>query len=130
MFRDAQGRWRAPTSTYSNNWTIVHAWSFSDVNRNDYRAWNGLGQAYEILGLNGYCIYYYSRAAQLKPDDSRMLVSLGEAYEKMDKIPNALKCYYKAHSTGDIEGMALFKLAKYVFICLIIFFFLFIFNTY
>lgn len=56
--------------------------------------------------------YYYSRAAQLKPDDSRMLVSLGEAYEKMDKIPNALKCYYKAHSTGDIEGMALFKLAK------------------
>ncbi|XP_030025113.2 cell division cycle protein 23 homolog isoform X2 [Manduca sexta] len=83
-----------------------------DVNRNDYRAWNGLGQAYEILGLNGYCIYYYSRAAQLKPDDSRMLVSLGEAYEKMDKIPNALKCYYKAHSTGDIEGMALFKLAK------------------
>lgn len=89
----------------------------SDVNRNDYRAWNGLGQAYEISGLNGYCVYYYSRAAQLKPDDSRMLVALGEAYEKMDKIPNALKCYYKAHSTGDIEGMALFKLAKSVFTC-------------
>lgn len=94
---------------------IIHNF-ISDVNRNDYRAWNGLGQAYEILGLHGYCVYYYARAAQLKPDDSRMLVSLAEAYEKMDKIPNALKCYYKAHSTGDIEGMALFKLAKYVFI--------------
>lgn len=98
---------------YTLFYTILYLGTiFTDVNRNDYRAWNGLGQAYEILGLNGYCIYYYSRAAQLKPDDSRMLVSLGEAYEKMDKIANALKCYYKAHSTGDIEGMALFKLAK------------------
>lgn len=86
--------------------------SLSEVNRNDYRAWNGLGQAYEILGLNGYCLYYYARAAQQCPNDSRMLVALGEAFEKLDKIPNALKCYHRAYSVGDIEGMAILKLAK------------------
>lgn len=85
---------------------------YLEVNRNDYRAWNGLGQAYEILGLNGYCLYYYARAAQQCPNDSRMLVALGEAFEKLDKIPNALKCYHRAYSVGDIEGMAILKLAK------------------
>lgn len=43
-----------------------------------------------------------------------MVLALGEAYEKQDKIQDALKCYYKACSVGDIEGMALLKLATYV----------------
>lgn len=58
-------------------------------------------------------MYYYKQAQQLRPNDSRMIVALGETYEKMDKIENALKCYYKACNVGDIEGMALIKLAKY-----------------
>jgi len=44
-----------------------------------------------------------------------MVLALGEAYEKQDKIQDALKCYYKACNVGDIEGMALLKLATYVF---------------
>jgi anaphase-promoting complex subunit 8 len=59
-----------------------------------------------------YCLYYYKQAQQLKPNDSRMIIALGETYEKLEKTENALKCYYKACTVGDIEGQALIKLAK------------------
>lgn len=57
-------------------------------------------------------MYYYKQAQHLRPADSRMIIALGETYEKLDKIENALKCYYKARNVGDIEGMALVKLGK------------------
>ncbi|CAD6216188.1 GSCOCG00004406001-RA-CDS [Cotesia congregata] len=82
-----------------------------EVNRKDYRAWYGLGQTYEILKMPFYGLYYYKHAQRLRPHDSRMILALGEAYEKQDKIQDALKCYYKACNVGDIEGMALIKLA-------------------
>ncbi|XP_015509840.2 cell division cycle protein 23 homolog isoform X1 [Neodiprion pinetum] len=82
-----------------------------EVNRRDYRAWYGLGQTYEILKMPFYGLYYYKQAQLLRPHDSRMVLALGEAYEKQEKIQDALKCYYKACNVGDIEGMALIKLA-------------------
>lgn len=84
-----------------------------EVNRRDYRAWYGLGQTYEILKMPFYGLYYYKQAQLLRPHDSRMVLALGEAYEKQEKIQDALKCYYKACNVGDIEGMALIKLATY-----------------
>ena len=47
-----------------------------------------------------------------RPHDSRMVVALGESYEKLERLQEAKKCFWKAHSIGDIEGMALVKLAK------------------
>jgi anaphase-promoting complex subunit 8 len=85
-----------------------------EINSRDYRAWYGLGQTYEILKMYFYCLYYYKQAQQLKPNDSRMIIALGETYEKLEKTENALKCYYKACTVGDIEGQALIKLAKYL----------------
>lgn len=87
--------------------------TWTEVNRRDYRAWYGLGQTYEILKMPFYGLYYYKQAQLLRPHDSRMVLALGEAYEKQDKIQDALKCYYKACNVGDIEGMALLKLATY-----------------
>ena len=47
-----------------------------------------------------------------------MVMALGDTYEKLERLQEAKKCYWKAHSIGDIEGQALVKLAKYVrFIC-------------
>lgn len=89
-------------------------YNLTEVNRRDYRAWYGLGQTYEILKMPFYGLYYYKQAQLLRPHDSRMVLALGEAYEKQDKIQDALKCYYKACNVGDIEGMALLKLATYV----------------
>jgi len=84
-----------------------------EVNKRDYRAWYGLGQTYELLKMHYYCLYYYKRAQELRPNDSRMLVALGECYEKLEKHSDAMKCYWKAHCVGDIEGgIALFQLAK------------------
>ncbi|CAH1791415.1 unnamed protein product [Owenia fusiformis] len=83
-----------------------------EVNRRDYRAWYGLGQTYEILKMHAYCLYYYRQAQQLRPNDSRMFVALGECYEKLEKLQEAKKCFWKAHSIGDVEGTALIKLAK------------------
>lgn len=84
----------------------------AEINSRDYRAWYGLGQTYEILKMPFYCLYYYKQAQHLKPNDSRMIIALGETYEKLDQTENALKCYYKACSVGDIEGSGLVKLAK------------------
>lgn len=39
---------------------------FVDVNRKDYRAWYGLGQAYELLNMHQYSLYYYQRATALR----------------------------------------------------------------
>ncbi|XP_014675357.1 PREDICTED: cell division cycle protein 23 homolog [Priapulus caudatus] len=85
-----------------------------EVNRKDYRAWYGLGQTYEILKMPFYCLYYYREAQKLRPSDSRMLVALGESYEKLERprLQEAKKCYWKAYSVGDLEGLALIKLAR------------------
>ena len=37
-----------------------------DVNRKDYRAWYGLGQAYELLNMHQYALYYYQHATALR----------------------------------------------------------------
>jgi tetratricopeptide (TPR) repeat protein len=47
-----------------------------------------------------------------RPNDSRMVVALGECYEKLDRLQEAKKCFRKAHNIGDVEGGALYKLAK------------------
>uniref|UniRef100_A0AAR2KPY0 Cyclosome subunit 8 n=1 Tax=Pygocentrus nattereri TaxID=42514 RepID=A0AAR2KPY0_PYGNA len=82
-----------------------------EVNKRDYRAWYGLGQTYEILKMPFYSLYYYRKAHQLRPNDSRMLVALGECYEKLSQQVEAKKCYWRAYSVGDVERMALLKLA-------------------
>ena len=43
-----------------------------------------------------------------------MVMALGEVYEKLERLQEAKKCYWKAHSLGDVEGLALIKLAKLV----------------
>ena len=43
-----------------------------------------------------------------------MVVALGEAYDRLDRLQEAKKCFWKAHSLGDVEGLALVKLAKWL----------------
>lgn len=83
------------------------------MSKRDYRAWYGLGQTYEMLKMPFYCLYYYKKAQELRPNDSRMLVALGESYANLDKLQDAMKCFWKAHVVGDVEGgIALYQLAK------------------
>lgn len=47
-----------------------------------------------------------------RPNDSRMIVAMGDAYEKLERPQEAKKCFWKAHSVGDMEGTALIRLAN------------------
>jgi anaphase-promoting complex subunit 8 len=38
-----------------------------DTDPSDFRAWYGLGQAYEISSMYGYATHYYANAALAKP---------------------------------------------------------------
>lgn len=76
---------------------------FVDVNRKDYRAWYGLGQAYELLNMHQYSLYYYQRATALRypypssinrnthllktsrPYDVRIWQAQGMCYEEMGR---------------------------------------------
>lgn len=37
-----------------------------DVNQKDYRAWYGLAQAYELLSMHQYALYYFQKATTLR----------------------------------------------------------------
>jgi anaphase-promoting complex subunit 8 len=85
-----------------------------DINPRDYRAWYGLGQTYEILAMPYYALYYYRRATQLRPNDARMWCAMGQCYEneQLQMHASAIRCYRRAVSNNDREGIALHKLAK------------------
>uniref|UniRef100_A0A8C1KJ12 CDC23 (cell division cycle 23, yeast, homolog) n=1 Tax=Cyprinus carpio TaxID=7962 RepID=A0A8C1KJ12_CYPCA len=95
-------------TSYFSETLYLHA---IEVNKRDYRAWYGLGQTYGILKMPFYSLYYYSVCVCVcvcdgfRPNDSRMLVALGECYR------NCLS-RWRVYSVGDVERMALLKLAK------------------
>jgi anaphase-promoting complex subunit 8 len=78
----------------------------------DYRAWYGLGQTYEILQMHSHSLFYFSKAAALRPYDPRLWCALAESFEKLDRIDDAIKCYLRAEGNQDREGIALLRLAK------------------
>jgi anaphase-promoting complex subunit 8 len=97
---------------------------------NDYRAWYGLGQAYEMLHLFGYALFYYDKAASLRPTDARMWCAVGKCLYKLSSSGSglgasltgsnawanqryaALLAYERAVQCGDSEGVATRELAK------------------
>jgi len=87
---------------------------FVDVDSRDFRAWYGLGQTHEMLKMHHYSLHYFQQALRLRPNDSRMLMAVGCAYQKLNKPQEAKICFWKAHMLGDPEGVALCSLAKYV----------------
>ena len=52
-----------------------------------------------------YCYFFFISASlfsdQSRPNDSRMVVALGDAFEKLDRLQEAKKCFFKAHSIGQ-----------------------------
>jgi DNA-binding transcriptional MerR regulator len=57
---------------YCQYWYIF---AYTDVSRKDYRAWYGLGQAYELLGMHQYSLHYYQQAGALRYVHSTNLLS-------------------------------------------------------
>jgi len=53
---------RYTTQIYTQIWLTYRL----DANRKDYRAWYGLGQAYELLNMHAYSLQYFQRATSLR----------------------------------------------------------------
>jgi len=67
-----------------------------DVNRRDYRAWYGLGQTYEVLEMHAYALWYFKRAAGLRPWDGKMWSAVGSCLQKMGRDLEGIKALKKA----------------------------------
>ena len=67
-----------------------------DVNRKDYRAWFGLGMTYEMLEMHLYSLFYFQRAASLRPYDPKMWTAVGKCYDKIDRPEQSIKAYKRA----------------------------------
>jgi len=67
-----------------------------DVNRKDYRAWYGLGQTYEVLEMHAYALWYYKRAAGLRPWDGKMWMAVGTCLQKMNRDLEGIKALKRA----------------------------------
>ncbi|PKA64393.1 Anaphase-promoting complex subunit 8 [Apostasia shenzhenica] len=85
-----------------------------DINPRDYRAWYGLGQTYEMMSMPFYALYYFKSASFLQPNDARLWVAMAQCYQSapLEMLEDAVKCYTKAVSCNDREGIALHQLAK------------------
>ncbi|KAH0864471.1 hypothetical protein HID58_081682 [Brassica napus] len=85
-----------------------------DINPCDYRAWYGLGQAYEMMGMPFYALHYFRKSIFFLPNDSRLWIAMAKCYqtEQIYMLEEAIKCYKRAVSCTDTEGIALNQLAK------------------
>ena len=73
-----------------------------DINARDYRAWYGLGQTYEILQMYAYSIYYFGKAAALRPYDPRMwYVLFGSRAYHIEIVSVPAYSIRSIHCTGD-----------------------------
>ncbi|MED6185362.1 anaphase-promoting complex component apc8 [Stylosanthes scabra] len=80
----------------------------------DYRAWYGLGQAYEMMGMPFYALHYFQKSVFLQPNDSRLWIAMAQCYEteQLRMLDEAIKCYKRAAACNDREAIALYQLAK------------------
>uniref|UniRef100_A0A0E0ADA9 Cdc23 domain-containing protein n=1 Tax=Oryza glumipatula TaxID=40148 RepID=A0A0E0ADA9_9ORYZ len=85
-----------------------------DINPRDYRAWYGLGQIYEMMGMLFYAVYYFRKSSYLQPNDARLWNAMAQCYEsdQLQMIEEAIKCYERSANNNDTEGIALHQLAK------------------
>ena len=81
------------------------------------RAWYGLGQTYEVLEMHTYALWYYKKAAGIRPWDGKMWCAVGTCLEKMERYHDGIKAmkralladaYYDAGSSfgsgGELRG--------------------------
>lgn len=67
-----------------------------DINRRDYRAWYGLGQTYERLEMFQYALWYYKKAAGLRPWDGKMWMAVGTCLQKLGRERDGIKALKRA----------------------------------
>lgn len=72
-----------------------------EMDRRDYRGWYNLGHSYELLSVFHRARYYYGRAAQLRPSDSRMWRAMASCFRKEGQDTSALECLERAEACEE-----------------------------
>lgn len=86
---------------------------FLGVNSRDYRAWYGLGQAYEVRKFPYDAIYYYQKATDLRPYDARMWRALANCYQTLQQDDEARDCYKRAAACDKTgKNLAMIQLGR------------------
>jgi anaphase-promoting complex subunit 8 len=91
----------------------VHAYRRSLASQErEYRAWYGLGQAYELLKVPSRSLHYYRRATLLQPHDARMWCAVASCLETLGAKREAVRAYARAlESENTRDPLALARLA-------------------
>ncbi|RYC58789.1 hypothetical protein CHU98_g7414 [Xylaria longipes] len=66
------------------------------LNQHDYRAFYGLGKAYEALEKPNTALYYYRRAVALRPDEMGLWQTMGNCMAILSKVPQAITALKRA----------------------------------
>ncbi|KAI3970319.1 hypothetical protein MKX01_023966 [Papaver californicum] len=68
-----------------------------------------LGQAYEIMRMPFYALYYFRKSVYLQPSDSRLWIATAQCYEteQLHMLEEAIKCYERAANCNDREAISL-----------------------
>ncbi|KAG6820746.1 hypothetical protein H0H93_012392 [Arthromyces matolae] len=109
-YRRAVGKFRFTSPGFPDS---LLAEFVTDVNRKDYRAWYGLGQAYELLSMHNYALHYYQHATALRPYDVRLWQAQGMCYEEIGRLRDAVECLKHALIPADPHEITInLKLAR------------------
>lgn len=74
------------------------------VNPEDYRSWFGMAQAYSSLRMYEYSLIFFKKSVEMRPEDAFLWINMGQTFSKLKK-EEALKCFSKAVSLNEIEGI-------------------------
>lgn len=77
-----------------------------ELDARDYRGWYNLGHSFELLGVYDRAVFYYNKAAQLRPFDSRMWRALASCYFRTKRDSFALECLKRVEACEEPPFLA------------------------
>lgn len=74
--------------------------ALSDIAPYDHRAWNGLGQTYELVETPLIALHYFQKACALDPFTPAMWQTMAQCYEKLGRTQHAISCWRRILTIG------------------------------
>lgn len=71
-----------------------------DIAPYDHRAWNGLGQTYELVETPLIALHYFQKACALDPFTPAMWQTMAQCYEKLGRTQHAISCWRRILTIG------------------------------
>ncbi|KAI5132861.1 anaphase-promoting complex subunit 8 [Nematocida ausubeli] len=76
-------------------------------NYNDYRVWLCMAQIYFSIEMHEYALHFYRKCAELSPSTCIVYEGLGQCFDKLGRVEEALRCYRKCVDQGSTQALCL-----------------------